>query len=195
MLQRICFLIACAKYITYFCILYKSLKDDLGKIYANASRPHNTLTLPHVSKSPWKQVGQKGHSGRTQDTARPAYGLIRSGTLCCKLWQTFLCIFNPPPRASAQTELHLWSTSRGGLSQDQDASYRAALCCLSEGRRLRGFPLILCWRIWEGPLLMIMMLRPNAEIQAGARPRSRTNFYIQAKSKAGLWRVERDKRI
>ena len=65
----------------------------------------------------------------------------------------------------------------GGLSQDQDASYRAALCCLSEGRRLRGFPLILCWRIWEGPLLMIMMLRPIAESQAGARPCSCPHSY------------------
>ena len=65
----------------------------------------------------------------------------------------------------------------GGLSQDQDASYRAALCCLSEGRRLRGFPLILCWRIWEGPLLMIRMLRPIADSQAGARPCSCPHSY------------------
>lgn len=102
--------------------------------------------------------------------------LIRSGTQCCKLWQTFLSIFNPQPR-SLRAGWTLWSRSMGGLSQDQDASYRAALCCLSEGRRLRGFPLILCWRIWEGPLLMIMMLRPIAESQAGARPCSHSHSY------------------
>lgn len=76
--------------------------------------------------------------------------------------ETFLSIFSPLPR-SPSAVWTLWSRSMGGLSQDQDASYRAALCCLREGRRLRGFLLILRWCIWEGPLLMIMMPRPAAE--------------------------------
>lgn len=188
MLQRICFL-NCAKYVTYSCILYKIQNDDPCRIYANARGHNKTFKSPHE-----QSTLKTSYKRKKKDTvSSPVNGLIRSGTRCCKLWQTFFSIFNPQPR-SLCADWTLWSRSMGGLSQDQDASYSAALCCLSEGRRLRSFPLILCWHIWEGPLLMIMMLRPIAEPGWGSAPLSLPFLYWWYK-RAGLWRVEPDRRI
>lgn len=100
MLQRMCFLIACAKYITYFCILYKSLHDDLGGIYANAGSPHKTLTLPQTSEAPWKQ-------GTWQRTERldPRWAQSDLAPRAANSDRHSLASLTLGPAASAQTEL------------------------------------------------------------------------------------------
>lgn len=52
----------------------------------------------------------------------------------------------------------------GGLLQDQ---LQSSSVLPRWGEKIERLSLILCWRIFEGPLLMIMMLRPITESQTG----------------------------